>query len=264
MAIDLFTIGKFTVHGYGLMIAVGFLAALIYASWQSKELNLDDDHIFNMAMAVLLFGWAGGKVLFCIVEIEQFLKDPGSVLGSEGFVVYGGIISAVVTMIIYSKIKKIDTLLYIEVISAAAALNQCFGRIGCFLAGCCYGRETDSFLGVVFPAGCLAPAGIKLLPTQIFSAAFDLLLFAVLAFIINRKHRKGFVMATYLTGYAVGRFIIEIFRNDRRGAVGFLSTSQFISIFILIAGVLVFYLCKNQEYISVEELKKQEPEQKEL
>ena len=97
MAIDLFTIGNFTVHGYGLMIALGFLFALIYGNWQCKKQGLDDDFFFNLAMFVLIFGWLGGKVLFIIVEFKQFLASPMSVIGSEGFVVYGGIISGIAT-----------------------------------------------------------------------------------------------------------------------------------------------------------------------
>lgn len=246
MAIDLVQIGNFTIHGYGLMIALGFLAAITYASFQAKKLGLNDDYVFNLAMFVLVFGWLGGKALYCIVEYKQFFADPMSVLGSEGFVVYGGIISGIITMFIYTKIKRVDTLSYIDIIAAAVPINQSLGRVGCFLAGCCYGRETDSPIGVIFPSGCLAPAGVKLLPTQLFSAAFDLCLFIFLVIMINRKHKKGTIMATYLCGYAVGRFIIEIFRNDNRGQVGVLSTSQFISIIILALGVLMFVYLKRK------------------
>lgn len=246
MAIDLFSIGKFTVHGYGLMIALGFLAALVYGTWQCKKKGQDDDFFFNLAMFVLIFGWMGGKVLFIIVEFKEFLKAPLSVLGSEGFVVYGGIISGVITIYAYCKIKKKDFLTYIDMVAAAAAINQAFGRIGCFLAGCCYGRETDSIFGVVFPAGCMAPAGVKLVPTQLMSAGADLLMFIALCILINsKKYTRGIPTCVYLTGYAIGRSIIECFRSDARGSVGALSTSQFISIFIGILGLVALYFVKK-------------------
>lgn len=245
MAIDLFSIGKFTVHGYGLMIALGFLFAVIYAMWQAKKLDLNEDAVYYLAINVLIFGWLGGKILFCIVEYKSFIDNPLSVLGSEGFVVYGGIISAIITMVVYCKIKKLDPLSYIDIIATAVPINQGFGRIGCFLAGCCYGRETTSPLGVVFPEGCMAPAGVKLLPTQLFSAAGDFLLFFVLFVLINKKIKKGICTSVYLAGYAIGRFIIEIFRDDSRGSVGLFSTSQFISIFIFIGAGVLFTLINH-------------------
>lgn len=252
MAIDLFSIGKFTIHGYGLMIALGFLFALIYGNWQCKKQGLDDDFFFNLAMFVLIFGWLGGKVLFIIVEFKQFLASPMSVIGSEGFVVYGGIISGIATIYVYCKLKKANFFEYIDIIAAGVAINQCLGRVGCFLAGCCYGRETTSALGVVFPEGCMAPAGVKLLPTQLFSAGADLLMFVVLFILINnKKYIKGVPTAVYLIGYAIGRSIIECFRSDARGAVGVLSTSQFISIFMGIVGVilLICIVKKNKERV---------------
>lgn len=242
MAIDLFSIGKFTIHGYGLMIALGFVLALCYATWQCKKTGLDDDLFFNLGICVLLFGWLGGKIMYCIVEFKDFIKSPLSVLGSEGFVVYGGIITGAITIYIFCKIKKLDFFRYIDVMVAAVAINQCLGRVGCFLAGCCYGRETNSWIGVVFPEGSMAPAGIKLLPTQLFSAGADLLMFVVLFLIINnKKYKKGVPLAVYLTGYAIGRSIIECFRSDARGSVGLLSTSQFISLFAGLVGVVLLY-----------------------
>lgn len=242
MAIDLFSIGRFTVHGYGLMIALGFVAALCYATWQCKKHGLNDDLFFNLALFVLIFGWLGGKILFCIVEWKAFVAAPLSVLGSEGFVVYGGIITGLLTIIVYCRAKKLDFFRYIDVMVAAVAINQAFGRIGCFLSGCCYGRETDSAIGVVFPEGCMAPAGVKLLPTQLFMAFGDLLLFLVLFLIVNNKnYKKGVPLCIYLSGYAIGRAIIECFRADARGSVGALSTSQFISIFAGIAGIIALF-----------------------
>ncbi|MDO4188090.1 MAG: prolipoprotein diacylglyceryl transferase [Lachnospiraceae bacterium] len=248
MAIDLFSIGKFTIHGYGLMIALGFLFALIYGMWQCKKKNLNEDLFYNLAMFVLIFGWLGGKVLFIIVEFKRFIQAPMSVIGSEGFVVYGGILSGLVTIYVYCKIKKLDFLSYIDVIVAAVAINQGFGRIGCFLAGCCYGRETDSWPYVIFPEGCMAPAGIKLVPTQIYSALGDFIMFLVLMIILNsKKYIKGVPVTVYLAGYAFGRSVIECFRSDARGSVGTLSTSQFISIFTGIAGVIALIIILKRD-----------------
>lgn len=262
MAIDLFSIGGFTVHGYGLMIALGFLAAIIYASWQCKKKGLDDDFLFNLAILVLIFGWLGGKILYTIVEFKDFLENPVSVIASEGFVVYGGILTGAITIIVYCRIKKKNFFEYVDVIVAGVAINQSLGRIGCFLAGCCYGRETDSCIGVVFPPSGMAPSGVKLIPTQLISAAGDALLFLILFLVLNsKKYRKGMAMCIYLSGYAFGRAIVECFRADHRGSVGALSTSQFLSIFAGAAGLLVLsYILKKKPEDNIEETEKSEEE----
>ncbi len=248
MAIDIIKIGSYTIHGYGLMIGLGFFFAIMYGMYVAKKTGLNDDLFFNMAIAVLVFGWLGGKLLYCIVEIKDFIKAPLSLLGSEGFVVYGGIISGIFTIFIYSKVKKADFLRYIDLFAQSVPINQCFGRIGCFLAGCCYGRKTDSIFGVVFPEGCLAPAGVKLIPTQLISAVGDGIIFLIVAFVANKtfkdENKKGLSAALYLSLYGLGRFFVEFFRSDRRGSVGMLSTSQFISLFIFAGGIyFVLRIC---------------------
>ena len=124
---------------------------------------------------------------------------------------------------------------------AQIALAHACGRIGCFLAGCCYGRETDSFLGVVFPEHSMAPSGVKLLPTQLFSSAGDFLIMAILLLYSRKTRPKGRTGALYLILYGIGRFLIEFLRADDRGTVGSLSTSQFISIGIVAVGLILFF-----------------------
>lgn len=242
MAIDLFTIGKITVHGYGLMIGLGFLAAVLLGTYRAKIRGLSPDHFINMAIFVLLFGFLGGKILFIIVYFKDFLSDPLGTLGTEGFVVYGGVVTGILSIVLYCKIKKISAASYLDLFAPSVAINQGIGRIGCFMAGCCYGRETDGPLGVIFPEGCLAPAGVKLLPTQLFSAAGMFVIALGLILYARRAKYRLCVTGWYLLAYSIGRFVIEIFRNDPRGNVGSLSTSQFISIllFVISIGLLIF------------------------
>lgn len=132
-------------------------------------------------------------------------------------------------------------LAYLDLMIPSVALAQAFGRVGCFLAGCCYGRKTDSCLGVVFTNSDFAPNGVKLLPTQLFMAAGDLVLTTVLLWYAAKRPVRGKTSMLYLILYSIGRFIIEFFRNDDRGTVGSLSTSQFIAIFTLMAGMIGFF-----------------------
>lgn len=248
MAIDLFSIGPITVHGYGLMIGLGFAVAMFVGVYLAKKQGLSPDELTNIAILTLVIGFLGGKLLYVIVNFKSFLANPLGVLGSEGFVVYGGIITGVATIVIYSRIKKLNPLSYLDLVVILAALNQAFGRIGCFLAGCCYGRQTSSKIGVIFPEGCIAPAGVRLLPTQIFMAVGDFIIFAVLFILLQsgRVKTKGMLCGIYLLMYSIGRFIIEFLRDDsERGYVGTLSTSQFIAIWIGIAAILFMIYLKK-------------------
>lgn len=248
MCIDVVTIGRFTIHGYGLMIGLGFAISILLCGYITKKLGLSEDDFTNIAICLLVFGFMGGKLLYVIVNFSQFLENPLSTLGSGGFVVYGGIIVGIFTIFLYCKVKKISFLSYMDMLAPAVMLTQGFGRIGCFMAGCCYGRETTSAFGVVFPEGCLAPAGVKLIPTQLMSAGFDIVVAILLIVLIRRVKYRGMLSGIYLLAYGIGRFIIEMLRGDKeRGAVGVLSTSQFISIFMVVFAIGYLYAVNKKK-----------------
>lgn len=236
---ELFSIGPVTIYGYGLSIGLGVVAALLISWKRAANRGLNTDIPSELTILALIVGFAGAKVLYVLTSMEEFLADPLGTLGFEGFVVYGGIITGLLGAWIYCRKKKLIFGQWIDIMMPPVAVAQGFGRIGCFLAGCCYGLPTDSCLGVVFPAGSGAPAGIPLWPTQLFSAAGDFLIAAALLLYDRKKHPHGRVGLMYLVLYGVGRFIIEFFRNDPRGNVAFLSTSQFISVFVVIIAVVL-------------------------
>ncbi len=241
----LFSIGPLHVYGYGFMIAIGVICAFAIGCFLAKRSGLDDDALFSMGLVGIVGGIIGAKLLYYIVEFPSVLTDPSILLNfGEGFVVYGGLIAGFLSPLIYTKTKKLPFLPYLDCAVPGVAFAQGCGRIGCFLAGCCYGRETSAWYGVTFPADSLAPAGVALIPTQLISAAGDFV-FALILFVLQRKlyHKygqgSGAVTAVYLMLYAVGRFVIEFLRNDPRGSVGMLSTSQFIAIFMFAAGAVL-------------------------
>lgn len=244
---DLFSIGPVTVHGYGLMIGIGFLCCVLMGVQRAKKHDMDRNAAIDIALLGVFIGFLGAKILYVIVEFDRFLKSPMAVLGSEGFVVYGGIVSGVIAVIIYCRVRKLRFLDYFDLLAPSISVAQGFGRIGCFLAGCCYGRETSSALGVVFPEGSLAPSGVPLLPTQLFSAAGDFVIMFLCLALYKRRRHSGDIGALYLLLYGLGRFAIEFFRSDDRGVVGSLSTSQFISIFIVIAAIVMFLFNRRRD-----------------
>lgn len=237
---DIFTIGKFTIHGYGLMIAFGVIVAVLVAIYRAKKAGIDPEVVLDLVLIGLICGFGGGKILYLIVEWKDFIKSPMTYLGGGGFVVYGGIILALIVGAVYFTLKKKDPLIVMDLIMPEVSIAQGFGRIGCFLAGCCYGRITDSVFGVVFPEGSLAPAGVKLIPTQLIMSAGNFLIAGILLIAATKLKKRGQILSLYLILYAIGRFAVEFLRNDHRGAVGVFSTSQFISLFIVIIGIGLF------------------------
>lgn len=156
--------------------------------------------------------------------------------------VYGGIIGGILAAWIYCKVAKLKFMKYFDLVMPSVALAQGFGRIGCFLAGCCYGKETESAFHIIFHDSAYAPNNVPLIPTQLISSGLDFLNCIFLMWFAGKKKGDGQVAGLYLVCYSVGRFVLEFFRGDlERGSVGSLSTSQFIAIFTAVAGVVLFF-----------------------
>ena len=239
---EILSIGPVTIHGYGLMIGIGVMVALLMGDYRAKKKGLNGDLIYGLTITTVILGFLCARVLFILAEWKAFLADPKAFITGSGFVVYGGIIGGLLVIYGYCKIKKMDFLAYLDLMVPSVAMAQGFGRIGCFLAGCCYGKETDCFLGVTFTNSAFAPNGVSLLPSQLFMAAGDFVIAAVLIWFAAKRPLKGKVSALYLILYSIGRFLVEFTRNDDRGTVGVLSTSQFIGIFILLLGLLLYFV----------------------
>jgi len=242
---ELLQIGPFTVYGYGLMIAIGVLVAYSVGEYRAKKQGLDPDSLFWITVSCLIGGILGAKLLFIIVEIKSIIADPSILLDvTHGFVVYGGIIGGIGVGYLYCKLKKLVFLKYFDLVMPSIAIAQGFGRVGCMFAGCCYGRETDGWFHVIYHSSDFAPNGVALIPTQMVMAILNFAHFFILAFLIKKlvKH-DGQIAGFYLVFYSIGRFFLEYLRNDPRGNVDILSTSQFISLFILAAGVGTILLC---------------------
>lgn len=237
---DILTIGNITIHGYGLMIGIGVVVALLVGDYRAGKKGLDGDLIYGLTITTVLLGFVTAKLLYIITEWRGFLKDPMHYIGGNGFVVYGGIIGGAVVIWAYCKWKKMDCLRYLDLMIPSVALAQGFGRIGCFLAGCCYGKETDSIIGITFTHSDFAPNHVKLFPSQLVMSAGDFIIAVILLIYAKKDRTKGKTTALYLILYSVGRFLVEFTRNDERGFVGVLSTSQFIAIFTFIIGVVSF------------------------
>ena len=242
---ELFQIGKLTVYGYGLMIAIGVIVAYSVGEYRAKKQGLSPDELFWLTISCLVGGIAGAKLLFYIVEIKSIIENPKILLDiTHGFVVYGGIIGGIGVGYLFCKLRKLNFLKYFDLVMPSIAIAQGFGRVGCMFAGCCYGRETDSWFHVIYETSEFATNGVALIPTQMIMALLNFAHFFILAVLAKKVMKQsGQVAGCYLVFYSIGRFFLEYLRNDPRGNVNILSTSQFISLFILAAGVGTILLC---------------------
>lgn len=237
------------VHMYGIMIAVGILFAFLVLFRYSKILGLPGkltDLVYYDGIVSILFGF-GFAALF--QATYNYIEHPenGFHLG-EGITFLGGMIGGTVVYLIIWMIfrKKVPGNLYdiMPVIPCMITVGHAFGRIGCFFAGCCYGKPTDSIFGVQFPGAYFEQLG-KVHPTQLYEAAFLFVLFGVLTWLLLKK-KFQYTMTVYLASYGVFRFLIEFLRYDDRGQLGkLLSPSQTMSLVFLGLAVLAFFLQRN-------------------
>lgn len=239
----LFKIGNLTIYTYGALMATAILCGLLLALYRGKKRGFNTDNIIDIALYGIIGGLIGAKLLFFIAEAPTILKNPSSILGmiKEGFVVYGAIIGGVFAGYIYCKVKNINFLKHFDLVAPSIALAQGIGRLGCFSAGCCYGKEVHNFpLAVTFKISEYAPNNVPLYPTQLMSSFGNFLIAVALLIFASKERKDGKVAGLYMILYSIGRFIIEFFRDDPRGNVGILSTSQFICIFVLIGGIIIY------------------------
>ena len=251
---DLFSIGPLTFHTYGLMTAIGIIAAYLLMERRAKQNNFTEEQqskTFGLILFCLIFGYLGSKILYILTILPRLLKDPAVFLQSlsGGWVVFGGLLGGMFGAWLFCHWQKLPVGRYFDLAFPAVALAQAFGRVGCFFAGCCYGVETDSAFSIVFQHSQYAPNHVHLVPTQLISAVLDLVLCLFLLWYEKNKEKySGELAALYLILYSAGRFVLEFWRGDLiRGAVGPLSTSQFIGLFTLLAGIVLLVLIRRKK-----------------
>ena len=243
----LFQIGSVTIYTYGVCIALALVAAVTMAYYRTSKFGLNADNMFNGGIIAFIFGMLGAKLMYIIVELDDYLKDPSLLLQfGSGFVVYGGLIAGVAAFLLYFKIKKEPVLQYADIAIPAVSLGQAFGRVGCLMAGCCYGKScpADAWYAIRFPVGTEGLHGVPLYPVQIICILLNLILCGILVWSNYKEKFAGFTFSLYMILYSFGRFFIEFLRDDPRGTVGPFSTSQFISIFTFAIGIAAFFILR--------------------
>ena len=249
---DLFHIGPLTVRTYGLAMAVSFLVGFYLAARRAPRERIDPELVLDCFLPVFIGAILGARILYIFTDIRTYIENPLEILKiwRGGLVWYGGFIGALIGAYLFLRYKKHGFWKMMDLMAPYAGLGYAIHRtFGCFGGfGCCYGKPTDlPFpLGVTFPEG--APAsriygfGQPVHPTQLYESINGLIIMAVLMLYRRNPHSVGKPSAIFLLIYAVMRFLIEFLRGDPyRGFIGPLSTSQFISIPLIILAIILWF-----------------------
>ena len=233
-------------HTYGLMIAIGFLLGIATVRKLSQKSGMNADDNADLAFWLLVYGFLGSRILFIITRISYFIDHPADMfkVWEGGLVFFGGLILSTAYAFYHFKKHKLNPWRMIDVLSPGLVIAHAFGRLGCFAAGCCYGRVTDLPWGVSLQSELIDDSlrGIPIHPVQLYEFGALLILYFGLLRVFKTKQMDGQVGLTYFMTYPIIRSVIEIFRGDSiRGFVidGILSTSQFISILVFGAALSV-------------------------
>ncbi len=235
----LFKWGSFTVYSYGFMILLGLICAWWVVKRLSKPLGLDSDGVSELFLWCILGVFIGGKLFFYLEDPKLYWAHPEEMFKDlgRGFVFYGSFLVTIGILIWWFRRKKLNAWAMMDIIGLGGAITHGFGKIGCFLSGCCHGKVCHNRWGVVFSdANSFAdPKNVPLYPVQLFDALIIFVTVAVMWVVYKRKTFDGQVFLIYGIGYAVGRFITEFYRGDEaRGYLfdGLLTHSQFIAILV--------------------------------
>ena len=218
----LLQIGSFTLYSYGVFVALGTAACMFFGLYLVHKDGLDPDKCTNVGVITMLSGLLGTRLGFYIIEWDKLQHQPWYeffFLWQGGLVFYGGIAVGLPVAIILIRYYKLPTLKLMDIAGVIAPLGQAIGRIGCFMAGCCYGKPWEGGVcAVTFTnPGSLAPRGIPLHPTQLYTSAALLLIFVITLIVRKRRRFYGQVFFTYTLLHGIARMIIEQFRDDYRG-----------------------------------------------
>ena len=254
----LFNIGGFPVYTYGLLLAAAYLLGLQFAIVRARKRGLDQSKVMDLGIWIIVSALVGAKGMLIIVERDRFgwsFADLMNLFRSAG-VFYGGLIAAVVVALVYLWRHRMPVWTVTDVFAPAIALGHVIGRLGCLLAGCCFGAATNVPWAITFHnefahENVGTPLGVPLHPTQLYEAGAELL---ILGLLLGTERRgrpfPGRTFWSYMLLYAISRFIIEMYRGDSRGIINFignpLSTSQFVSVLLVpLSLVMLIYLGRS-------------------
>jgi phosphatidylglycerol---prolipoprotein diacylglyceryl transferase len=249
---QLFHIGNFALPTYGFLVSFGVIVAILLIQKLAKEQGMDSEKVWNLAIIFVFAGIVGAKLLMFIAEWKTFLAHPREIFTlstlQAGGVFSGGVILAVICGAWYMRKNHMPGLRTADVFAPGLALGHAFGRLGCFSAGCCFGKETTLPWGVTFHNPLAheiggVPLGVHIHPTQIYEMIVELANFAILYWMLKHKKFEGQVVGAYMFIYGVARFFLEFLRGDEGRGVLFgtwMTDTQGIALAMVVAGTILW------------------------
>lgn len=231
-----FELFGFPVYWYGLMFALGFLAGTTHWSWLGKRTGKPADLGSDITVVIMVGTLVGARAAYILSDLDYFVANPGKILAFRegGMVFYGGLVLSLGLLLGFARRRKLRMLDVLDFTATAVPLGHAFGRVGCFLNGCCQGREASW--------GLVDAAGKMRIPVQLFEAGGNLLIYAALTTFYLRRPAAGRVMALYFILYPAQRFLLEFGRGDDRLQVfAGLNAAQTTSLLLMAAAGVVWY-----------------------
>src|SRR5262245_12001564 len=246
----LFDSGGFTIYSYGVLLAAAYLLGLQVALRRARAQGLNPQRVMDLGIWIIISALIGAKLLLLAVDFDRYTGSPRDLLElvRSGGVFYGGLIGGVGVGLWYIRGHRLPLWTTTDVFAPGIACGHVVGRLGCLMAGCCFGRPTSVPWAITFrnpAAGTNAgtPLGVPLHPTQLYEAGAEALILGTLL-LLERRGRPfaGRTFWTYMLLYGVSRFVVEVYRGDSRGMVlDALSTSQFVSIILVPTSLAMLY-----------------------
>jgi phosphatidylglycerol:prolipoprotein diacylglycerol transferase len=250
---ELFSIGPLTLHTYGLFVAIGLVVGIIVAGWIGRLQGIEFQKIMDMGLIIIIAGIIGSRLAYVLINFPYYIKNPLDMfkLWHGGLVFSGGLIAVLLAIVWYARRRGYSIWQIGDLWAPAAAIGQAIGRIGCFMAGCCYGKPTDMPWGVVFTdtRSLADPLNIALHPTQLYSSLSCLIIFIILMILSAKKKFEGQVLLWFLILHSTGRLLVERFRGDDRGLIfgGSWTATQFLTIIILMGSIIMLFILKPRK-----------------
>jgi phosphatidylglycerol:prolipoprotein diacylglycerol transferase len=255
-------IGPVNMSGYGLMFLLAAAGGLALLLSSSPRCGVDAWRAVSLGFWLTIAGVMGSRLAYVLFHLRRFSLDPLAALRywQGGLMFHGGLLAGLALVLILAAARRINLLTMGDALAPSLALGQAVGRIGCLLAGCCYGFPTPAFFPfpLVFSPDSLAPPFIPLYPTQPVESLGLFAITFILLGMLKRARPAGHVMASYLVMTGLLRFVVDSFRGDFRGPriMGLVPTS-WMSLMICLTGLwLFFWLKRRQKRLALAHLRK--------
>ena len=261
----LFTIGSFPIYSYGVMIALAFIAGILFAMKEAKRIGENPERILDLSLYVILGTLIGGRLGYVLTNLDYYMRNPMQILyfRQGGLSFLGGFFVAYFLCWLYVKRTKISFWKYADITTLSIAIGLGIARIGCFLNGCCFGVVSENY-GIKFPSLYMPPVYLQqlkdgliasgssytlpVIPTQLYSSLYSFLIFFILLWMKKYKKYDGFLFLSFLILYSIARFTIEFFRfyESNYKVFNLLTITQAILVGVILVSLVFMNILKKK------------------